>query len=99
MFVYPGDLEAALAAVVGNEPTLIAELRQAFFASANAHTSTLAAAKSPTEWRAAANRLHSLAASFGALRLVNVAREALRTSENDAAMVRKIKRTISALDL
>jgi len=99
VFVYPGALEAALAAVVGDEPTLIAELRQAFFASANAYTSTLAAAKSPEEWRAAANRLHSLAASFGALRLVDVASEALRTSENDAAMVRKILRTIRALEL
>lgn len=99
MVVSPGTLEAALAAVVGDEPALIAELRQAFFASANTHTSNLAAAKSPEEWRAAANRLHSLAASFGALRLVNVAIEALRISEDDGTMVRKIKRTISALDL
>jgi histidine phosphotransfer protein HptB len=95
----PGALEAALAAAVGDEPTLIAELRGAFFASARQHMATLAAAKSIEEWRLASQRLHSLAASFGALRLMDVATQAARAREIDLALVRKIERTISALDL
>ncbi len=94
-----GFLDAALAAAVGGEPTLIAELRGAFFASASAHTASLGAATSPEEWHVAANRLHSLAANFGALSLIKVASEALRTPENESAMVRKVKHTISAFEL
>ena len=97
--IHPVILDAVLAAAVGDEPALIAELRSAFFASANYHTASLAAATLPEGWSAAANRLHSLAASFGALSLIKVASEALRTPENESAMVRKVKHTISAFEL
>jgi histidine phosphotransfer protein HptB len=95
----PGALEAALAAAVGDEPSLIAELRGAFFGSAKAHVTALKTTSSVEEWRAAAQRLHSLAASFGALRLMDVATQAARAREIDPALLRKIERTISALDL
>jgi histidine phosphotransfer protein HptB len=95
----PGALEAALAAAVGDEPLLIAELRSAFFASAKVHVAVLKAASSISEWRTAAQRLHSLAASFGALRLMDVATQATRAREIDPALLRKIERTIGALDL
>jgi histidine phosphotransfer protein HptB len=95
----PGALEASLAAAVGDEPSLIAELRLAFFASAQAHVAALMSAKSPEDWRAAAQRLHSLAASFGALRLMDVAMQAARAKQRDPALLRKIERTIAALDL
>ena len=88
--IHPVILDAVLAAAVGDEPALI---------SANYHTASLAAATSPEGWSAAANRLHSLAASFGALSLIKVASEALRTPENESAMVRKVKHTISAFEL
>jgi histidine phosphotransfer protein HptB len=95
----PGALEAALAAAVGDEPSLIAELRVAFFTSADMHVKALARATSIDEWRDAAMRLHSLAASFGALRLMDVATEAGRASRIDASALRKIERTIAALEL
>ena len=95
----PGALEAALAAAVGDEPSLIAELRSAFFASAQSHVAALTSATSTDEWQSAARRLHSLAASFGALRLMDVATLAGELDKQDSAMLRKIERTIAALDL
>lgn len=95
----PGALEAALAAAVGDEPSLIAELRSAFFESADVHVKALMRAVTVQEWRDAATRLHSLAASFGAVRLMDVATEAARANRVDASALRKIERTIAALEL
>jgi histidine phosphotransfer protein HptB len=95
----PGALESSLAAAVGDQPMLIAELRGAFFASAKAHILSLSRAESVEDWRAAAQRLHSLAASFGAIRLMDVATQASRSVAIDHALLRKIERAIAALDL
>jgi histidine phosphotransfer protein HptB len=95
----PGALEAALAAAVGDEPSLIAELRVAFFASAEAHIEALRGATALDDWRNAGTRLHSLAASFGALRLMDAATEASRAARIDPAQLRKIERVVAALDL
>lgn len=95
----PGALEAALAAAVGDEPSLIAELRVAFFESASVHVEVLRRATVLDDWRAATSRLHSLAASFGALRLMDAATEASRAARIDPAQLRKIERAIAALDL
>jgi histidine phosphotransfer protein HptB len=95
----PGALEAALAAAVGDEPSLIAELRVAFFASAETHVEALRRATVLNDWRNAATKLHSLAASFGAVRLMDAATEASRSARIDPAQLRKIERVIAALDL
>ncbi len=94
-----GALEAALAAAVGEEPSLIAELRGAFFSSASAHVDALSNADNVADWRAAAARLHSLSASFGALRLMDVAGEAANANRIDPSVLRRIERTIAALEL
>jgi histidine phosphotransfer protein HptB len=95
----PGALEAALAAAVGDEPMLIAELRGAFFESAQVHVDVLRRATLLCDWQDAASRLHNLAASFGALRLMDVATQAARASKIDAGQLRKIERAIAALGL
>ena len=95
----PGALEAALAAAVGDEPSLIAELRGAFLASATGHLAALSRAGSVQEWRSAATRLHSLAASFGAIRLMDVATQAAQSDGIDPALLRRIEQSIAALDL
>ncbi len=95
----PGALDAALAAVVGDDPSLIVELRAAFFASAELHICALANATSLEDWRDAATRLHSLAASFGAVRLMDDATRAASAKLIEPAMLCKIERTIAALDL
>jgi HPt (histidine-containing phosphotransfer) domain-containing protein len=95
----PGALEAALAAAVGDEPGLIAELRDAFFERARVHVTALRHAATLDDWHAAAARLHSLAASFGALRLMDVATDAAQASKIESLQLRKIERAIAALDL
>ena len=95
----PGALEAALAAAVGDEPSLIAELRGAFFSSAEVHVSAMTHATTTATWRGAAMRLHSLAASFGAVRVMDAATQAARSERIDAALLRRIERALAALEL
>ena len=59
----PGAIDATLAAAIGNDPALIAELRLAFTDSANKAIEALHAASDVEEWAAAARRLKGLAAS------------------------------------
>ncbi len=95
----PGALEAALSAAVGDEPGLIAELRNAFFESARAHVDALRQSATLADWQVSAARLHNLAASFGARRLMAAATDAGSSSKIDAAQLRRIERAIDALDL
>ena len=62
----PGAIDATLAAAVGDEPGLIAELRGAFLESAKRALEGLVKADDPEGWRSAALRLKGLAASCGA---------------------------------
>ncbi len=93
----PGALEAALAAAVGEDSSLIAELRGAFFASADAHVMSLDAATTRADWIAAAKRLKGLAASFGALRVMDAAEAAMRAERGDAKAMQRIARSLAAL--
>jgi HPt (histidine-containing phosphotransfer) domain-containing protein len=89
----PGAISSTLAAAVGDEPALVAELRQAFAESVARAVDTLDAAPDPSAWSAAAARLKGLAASFGAVRLMALADQAIAGGARDAALVRKIRRT------
>ncbi|MEO7681038.1 MAG: Hpt domain-containing protein [Sphingomonas sp.] len=93
----PGAIDATLAAAVGDEPQLIAELRFAFVEGVQRGLDTLAAARSGDEWRGAAARLKGLAASFGAIRLMAIAGEAIDAPPHDPAMLRKLKRAVERL--
>ncbi|WP_414899661.1 Hpt domain-containing protein [Sphingomonas flavalba] len=96
MAVYdPGALDAALAAAVGDDPTLVAELRSAFMDSAAAHIDAMSNARNPADWQAAAYRLKGLAASFGATRLMDVAEQAATAPAGDAEAIRTATRAIS----
>lgn len=93
-----GTLDAALAAAVGRQSALAADLRIAFIESAVAHFNAMRGAATLADWRAHAERLHGLAASFGARRVMEVAGEALAADYVDAAVLRKIERAISSLN-
>lgn len=95
----PGALEATLAAVVGEHSPLIADLRAAFFVSADAHVATLKAASEADQWVLAAGRLRSLAASFGLDRLMDAARSAQGKSCGDSKAIERIERALDALRL
>lgn len=93
----PGAIDATLAAAVGDEPKLIAELREAFLQSARRGIEALRSADEPEAWQSAALRLKGLAASFGAVRLMALAGEAATGPEHDAAMLRRLHRAVERL--
>ena len=93
----PGAIDATLAAAVGDEPGLIAELREAFLNSAKAGFSALTRAHDSEEWRSAALRMKGLAASFGAVRLMALASEAADQPVGDPEPLRKMKRAVARL--
>ncbi len=92
----PGAIDAALAAAVGDEPALIAELRLAFVESAQRALAALEASTGRDDWREASARLKGLAASFGAIRLMALAAEAAELP-HDAALLAKLRRSVARL--
>ena len=93
----PGAIDATLAAAVGDEPQLIAELRQAFVEGVQRGLAGLEAAQDADHWRSAAARLKGLAASFGAVRLMALASEAIDSVPHDAVLLRKLRRVVGQL--
>ena len=73
----PGALNASLAAAVGNDGALMAELKVAFVESAARQLDLLGRSRCDANWQIAAARLKSIAASFGAAGLIELADEAL----------------------
>jgi len=94
----PGALNSALAAAVGDDPALIAELRGAFIESAQKQADLLARARCDANWEMAAWRLKGLAASFGALRLMDAAEAATHAAPGDPVAVRRVNSAISSFD-
>jgi hypothetical protein len=86
----PGALNASLAAAVGNDSLLMAELRLAFLESAERQRDLMSRSRCDANWRLAASRLGSLAASFGALGLLEMADEALQGAPGDPVVLRRI---------
>ena len=93
----PGAIDATLAAAVGDEPALIAELRESFLDGVKRCVRAMKTAESAQAWSAAALRLKGLAASFGAVRLMALAAEAATSPANDAAVLRRLNRAIDRL--
>ena len=90
----PGALNASLAAAVGNDSELMAELRSAFIDSASKQFDLMGRARCDANWRFAAARLKSLAASFGAAGLVALADQAMAGAPGDPVVLREIARAI-----
>ena len=93
----PGAIDATLAAAVGDEPALIAELRGAFTDSVKRGLDGLEKAHDAEGWQAAAFRLKGLAASFGAVRLMALAGEAAGAGVQDVTVLRKLRRAVERL--
>lgn len=92
----PGAIGTTLAAAVGDDPALIADLRSAFVESAERVLTAMTLAVDAEDWRAAAWRLRGLAASFGAVRLMALATE-VAEDPRDAEGLKKLRRAISRL--
>jgi HPt (histidine-containing phosphotransfer) domain-containing protein len=86
----PGALHASLAAAVGNDAALMAELKIAFVESAARQLDLLGRSRCDANWEIAAARLKSVAASFGAANLAALADEAADGAPGDPVVLRKI---------
>ena len=86
----PGALNASLAAAVGSDSDLMAELRAAFIESAGRQLDLMGRARCDANWVIAASRLKSLAASFGAAGLGALTDEALDGAPGDPVVLRKL---------
>lgn len=93
----PGAIDSTLAAVVGDDPALIAELRLAFVDSVERGQSALERAADEASWRDAAARLKGLAGSFGAVRLMAAADQAASGAPFDKAAIARIRRITARL--
>jgi HPt (histidine-containing phosphotransfer) domain-containing protein len=93
----PGAIDAALAAAVGDEPLLIAELRLAFIASVEAALTQMRMSTDIDAWTHAARRMKGLAASFGAVRLMAAATAAIESTPHDTEVMRRIHHEVARL--
>jgi len=90
----PGALNASLAAAVGADGELMAELKVAFVESVARQLDLLGRSRCDANWGIAAARLKSIAASFGARDLIALANEALDGAPGDPVVLRKIAAAI-----
>ncbi|MET0371984.1 MAG: Hpt domain-containing protein [Sphingobium sp.] len=94
----PGALDAALAAAVGDDSSLIADLRFAFMESAARQIDLLARARCDANWELAAWRLKGLAASFGVVGLMTLADEAAQSAPGDPVILRRLRGALGRLE-
>lgn len=92
-----GTLDVALNAVVGNDPALLLELRNAFIASAEAQVDLLKRSRCDANWHFAALRLKGLAASFGVSQILDYADQALEGAPGDPVVIRQLQAAIKGL--
>ncbi|QUT03958.1 Hpt domain-containing protein [Sphingobium phenoxybenzoativorans] len=95
----PGALDAALAAAVGDDAGLIADLRTAFLESAERQLDLLSRARCDANWQLAAYRLKGLAASFGVSGLMALADEAAQSAPGDPKMLRRLRAAVTEFAL
>ena len=90
----PGALHASLAAAVGSDALLMAELRSAFVEGAARHVDLMARSRCDANWQMSASRLKSLAGSFGAVGMMELSDEALEGAPGDPVILRKLRAAI-----
>ncbi|WP_322963483.1 Hpt domain-containing protein [Sphingomonas fuzhouensis] len=92
-----GTIDSALAAVAGDEPAVIQDLRRAFVESVTRAMEAMHAAENEGEWREAALRLKGLAASVNALPLMTLAGQAAERDGPDAVILDRIGELVARL--
>jgi len=90
----PGALSASLSAAVGSDPALVAELRLAFLESAARQVDLMSRSRCDANWLLASSRLKSLAASFGAVGMLQLADEAIDGAPGDPVVLRKLNHAL-----
>lgn len=84
--------------MIGEDPALLLELRNAFIDSANTQIDLLRRSRCDANWHFAALRLKGLAASFGVGSVADLADQALEGAPGDPAVVRQLEMSLSGLN-
>lgn len=92
-----GALDASLAAAVGNDPSLVQELRSSLVEGASHYADLLSRSRCDANWIMAAHRLKGLAASFGAIPLIEAADLVLDSAPGDPVALRRVSRAIDMI--
>ena len=90
-------LDWSIATVLGDDATLMAELRTALVDDARSAADLLRRSRCDANWYGAAHRLKGLASSFGAKVLMNAADDALYLAPGDPSVLRTIDAAIEAM--
>lgn len=93
-----GAFDTALKAAVGDDASLMAELRVSFVESAKRQISLLSRSRCDANWQYSGWRLKGLAASFGATHLMALADEASAGAPGDPAVIRKLNKAIADIE-
>ena len=91
-------LDWSIAAALGDDGALLAELHQALVQDARAAANLLERARCDANWLAAARKLENLAMSFGSKRLELAAKQALSLAPNDPTSIRAVTRAVDSLE-
>jgi hypothetical protein len=86
-----GTLEATIAAAAGDDPTLFAELHDAFVESVSRQVDLLSRSRCDGNWHVAAMRLKGLGASFHVGKLIQLSDEALEAAPGEPTIVRRLR--------
>ncbi len=92
-----GPLDRYISAAVGDDPAMAAELRNSFATSAHELADLMRRARCDANWHIAAERLKSLAATFGIIPLIQLAEAAMDGAPGDPAVLRDINQVIDAI--
>ncbi len=93
-----GQFDTALKAAVGDDASLMAELRLSFIDSAKRQISLLSRSRCDANWQYSSWRLKGLAASFGAIHIMTLADEAGEGAPGDPVVIRKLTKAISEIE-
>lgn len=93
-----GQFDTALKAAVGDDASLMAELRLSFVESAKRQISVLSRSRCDANWQYSSWRLKGLAASFGAIHIMTLADEAGEGAPGDPVVIRKLDKALSEIE-
>ena len=92
-----GPLDRYISAAVGDDPAAARELRSSFAAGARELADLMRRSRCDANWRVAAERLKSLAATFGIIPLIQLAEAAMEGVPGDPAVLRDINAAIESI--
>lgn len=92
-----GPLDTYLSAAVGDDAAMAEELRAIFIGGVRDLADLMRRARCDANWHVAAERLKSLAATFGIVPLIQLAEEAMAGAPGDPAVLRRIQHMMEDL--